>query len=58
MVKPPAEAILYELDACDDPRMVAVMINVLNNSHSRLDSTTSVAMNVLRLVRNMSPLTA
>lgn len=39
--------ILYELDACDDPRVVTAMINVLNNSHSRLDSTSSVATNVL-----------
>jgi len=38
--------ILYDLDACDDSRVVTAMINVLN-SHSRLDSITSVAANVL-----------
>lgn len=39
--------ILYDLDACDDPRVVTTMINVLNSSRSRFDSTASVAMNVL-----------
>lgn len=39
--------ILYSLNACDDPRVIAAMIDVLNASRSRLDSTTSVATNVL-----------
>ncbi|MCA1615158.1 MAG: HEAT repeat domain-containing protein [Acidobacteria bacterium] len=39
--------ILYDLDACDDPRVITAMINVLNNSHGWHDSTATVAMNVL-----------
>jgi HEAT repeat protein len=39
--------ILYDMDACDDPRVVNAMIDVLNNSRSQLNSTTSVATNVL-----------
>ena len=31
--------ILYDLDACDDPRVVNAMIDVLNNSRSQLSST-------------------
>lgn len=39
--------ILYHLNACDDSRVITAVINVLNNSHSWHDSTTSVATNVL-----------
>src|SRR5205085_1298747 len=39
--------ILYDLDACDDPRVITAMINVLNNAHGWHDSTATVAMNVL-----------
>jgi len=39
--------ILYHMDACDDPRVVNAMIDVLNASRSQLSSTTSVATNVL-----------
>jgi len=37
---------LYDMDACDDSRVVNAMINVLN-IRSQLNSTTSVATNVL-----------
>lgn len=39
--------ILYHLNACDDSRVITAVIDVLNNSHSWHDSTTSVATNVL-----------
>jgi HEAT repeat protein len=39
--------ILYDLDACDDPRVVTAMLNILKGSRGSHDSLTSVAMNVL-----------
>jgi HEAT repeat protein len=39
--------VLYDLNACDDPRVVAPMLGVLKGSRGSYDSLTSVAMNVL-----------
>lgn len=39
--------VLYDLDACDDPRVITAMLYVLNSSRGSHDSSTSVAMNVL-----------
>jgi HEAT repeat protein len=39
--------VLYDLDACDDPRVVTAMLNILKGARGSHDSLTSVAMNVL-----------
>lgn len=39
--------VLYELRACDDPRVVMAMVKILKGSSGSLDSLSSVAMNVL-----------
>lgn len=39
--------ILYDLNACDDSRVITAMINLLDNSHGSNDSSATVAMNVL-----------
>ncbi len=50
--------ILYSLNACDDPRVIAAMRDVLNASRSGLDFTTSVATNVLGHVGGQSSVEA
>jgi hypothetical protein len=50
--------VLYDLDACDDARVVAPMLGVLNSSRGSHDSLTFVAMNVLGRVGGLAAVEA